>query len=70
MCSVESCKSFIPVVSLSEINCHEYWFGSMWEIFKMDIQAVHSLKSYQNLVLQNWIWKLVLEIMQNEVYKV
>ena len=24
MCSVDSCKSFIPVVSLSEINCHDY----------------------------------------------
>ena len=28
------------------------------------------LKSYRKLILPNWFWKLVLEIMQNEVYKV
>ena len=28
------------------------------------------LKIYQKLILQTWFWKLVLEIVQNEVYKV
>ena len=32
--------------------------------------SCNSLKSYQKLILQNWFWKLVLEIVQNEVYKV
>ena len=32
--------------------------------------VVHSLKSYRKLILQNWFWKLALEIVQNKVYKV
>ena len=30
-------KKFKMVLfGLSENNCHDYWFGSMWEIFKME----------------------------------
>ena len=38
-------KKFKMVLfGLSENNCHGYWFGSMWEIFKMESFKLYILK--------------------------
>ena len=38
-------KKFKMVLfGLSENNCHDYWFGSMWEIFKMESFKLYILK--------------------------
>ena len=55
------CQKIIAMTTDSVV-CERY--------LKWNHSSCAFLKNYRNLILQNWIWKLVLEIVQNEVYKV
>ena len=55
------CQKIIAMITNSVV-CERY--------LKWNHSSCTFLKSYRNLILQNWIWNLVLEIVQNEVYKV
>ena len=55
------CQKIIAMITNSVV-CERY--------LKWNHSSFTFLKSYRNLILQNWIWNLVLEIVQNEVYKV
>ena len=48
-------KMILP--GLSENNCHEYWFGSMWGMIKMELRCTF-LKKLPKADIE----KLILEI--------
>ena len=49
-------KMILP--GLSKNNCHEYWFGCMWEMIKMD----HLSCTFRKKLPKADIAKLILEI--------